>query len=326
MKPRKSDTSTALDWPHIPFPEWEDTCSTLHLWIQIAGKVRLTLAPWLNHSWHAVFYPTARGLTSSPIPYPGGDFQIDFDFLSHELLLARSTGQERRLALRPQTVAEFYREFMTNLAQLGIDLKINRMPNEIPDPIPFDEDRVHGSYEPDAAQRFWRALLSTHRVFTEFRSGFLGKVSPVHFFWGSFDLAVTRFSGRKAPLHPGGTPGLPDEVVREAYSHEVSSAGFWPGNGGLGYPAFYSYAYPEPEGYSAAPVRPDSASYNKDLKLFLLPYDSVRETPDPEAMLLDFLETTYRAAAESGRWDREALECPRGRPGIPRPLDLEIDS
>jgi len=321
MQSQNSDSQRATAWPPIPFPEWQDTCNTLHLWTQIVGKTRLSLAPWVNHSWQSVLYPTARGLTTSPIPYPGGDLQIDFDFHSHELHLVRSNGEERRLTLRPQTVAEFFREYKAALAKLGIDVRINRMPNEIPDAIPFDEDQKHGSYDPDAARRFWIVLLSSYRVFNEFRSGYVGKVSPVHFFWGSFDLAVTRFSGRKAPLHPGGAPGLPDAVAREAYSHEVSSAGFWPGNGGLGYPAFYSYAYPEPNGYSASPVLPESAFYHTEMKEFLLPYDSVRESHDPEATLLDFLETTYRAAADAGKWDRAALECPRGRPGIPRPLD-----
>jgi hypothetical protein len=307
-------------WPAIPYPEWEDTCATLQLWTQIVGKVRLTLTPWLNHSWHAVFYLTTRGLTTSPIPYPGGDFQIDFDFLAHELLIVRSNGAQRRLALRPQTVADFYEEFMGTLRELDIEVQIDRRPNEIQNPILFHEDREHHSYDGNAAQRFWRALLSIHRVFYEFRTGFRGKVSPIHFFWGSFDLAVTRFSGRRAPLHPGGTPGLPDAVTREAYSHEVSSAGFWPGNGGLGYPAFYSYAYPEPEGYSNYPVSPNSVIYNKDMKLFLLPYDKVKNAPEPEITLIEFLESTYQAAAEKGRWDRASLECPRGSPRIPPPL------
>jgi uncharacterized protein DUF5996 len=307
-------------WPPIPYPEWQDTCATLHLWTQIVGKVRLVLTPWVNHSWHATFYPTARGLTSSPIPYPGGDFQTDFDFLSHELVIARSDGSLRRLALRPQTVADFYAEFMAALGEVGIEIRIDHLPNEIPNPIPFHKDREHKSYDGNAAQRFWRALLSSHRVLREFRTGFLGKVSPVHFFWGSFDLAVTRFSGRKAPLLPGGPPGLPLDVSQEAYSHEVSSAGFWPGNGGLGYPAFYSYSYPQPKNFETSPVGPKEAFYDKNLKEFILPYDAIRNAPDPDAALLEFLESTYRAAAENGAWDRAALECPRGRPGVPRPL------
>ncbi|HCU24150.1 MAG TPA: hypothetical protein DF383_03955 [Deltaproteobacteria bacterium] len=313
-----------LSWPAIPYPEWEDTCSTLHLWTQIVGKVRLALAPWVNHSWHVVFYLTARGLTTSPIPYRGGAFQIDFDFISHELKIATSSGALKLLPLRPQSVADFYAEFMVALHELGIEVEIGTTPNEIPDPIPFPEDRVHGSYDAEAAQRFWRALLASHQVLTEFRSGFIGKVSPVHFFWGSFDLAVTRFSGRRAPLHPGGTPGLPDVVTREAYSHECSSAGFWPGNGGLGYPAFYSYAYAEPKGYSAFPVSPAEAVYNPDMKLFLLPYETLRTAADPQTTLLTFLESTYRAAAESGGWDRAALECVRGRADVPRPLERSL--
>jgi len=307
-------------WPAIPYPQWQDTCTTLHLWTQIVGKVRLALAPWVNHSWHVVVYPTARGLTTSPIPYQRGAFQIDFDFLAHELVLARNDGELRKLPLRPQSVADFYAAVMSTLKEIGIEVTIETHPNEIPDPIPFSEDRTHQSYDADAAQRFWQAVLSSHRVLTEFRSSFLGKVSPVHFFWGSFDLAVTRFSGKRAPLHPGGVPGLPDNVTQEAYSHEVSSAGFWPGNGGLGYPAFYSYAYPEPEGYSKAAIGPAKAFYHPEMKEYLLPYDAVREASDPEATLLEFLETTYAAAADKGVWDRANLECQRGRPGIPRPV------
>ncbi len=314
-----SDLSTER-WPSIPYPDWEATCTTLHMWTQVVGKVRLEFTPWVNHSWHTVFYLTARGLTTSLIPYHGTDFQIDFDFISHELIIIRSTGTQRRLPLRPQTVADFYKEFLLTLNELGIKAEINPIPNEIPNPIPFPEDREHRSYDADAAQRFWRALLSSHRVLFEFRTGFRGKVSPVHFFWGSFDLAVTRFSGRRAPLHPGGTPGLPDEITREAYSHEVSSAGFWPGNGGLGYPAFYSYSYPEPEGYSTSPIPVEGVVYNKDMKLFLLPYDRIRTAPDPEGILLKFLESTYEAAAVKGKWDQKELECERGKAGKPLPL------
>lgn len=307
-------------WPAIPYPEWEKTCATLQLWTQIAGKIRLALTPWVNHSWHVVFYLTPRGLTTSPIPYRSGAFQIDFDFFSQDLKIERSDGDSRRLGLRPQPVADFYAELMGLLREMDIEVHIDRIPNEVADPISFDRDRAHRDYDGAAVQRFHRALLSAYLVLSEFRSGFLGKVSPVHFFWGSFDLAVTRFSGRTAPLHPGGHPGLPDAVSREAYSHEVSSAGFWPGNGGLGYPAFYSYAYPQPEGYPAYPVGPAAAFYDNGLGEFLLPYDAVRTAADPSATLLEFLETTYRAAAETGRWDRAALECARGRPAVPRPL------
>jgi len=307
-------------WPSIPYPEWEKTCSTLHRWTQIVGKIRFALTPWVNHSWHVALYPTARGLTTSPIPYRSGAFQIDFDFLSQELIVARNESSSRRIALRPQSVAEFYAELMALLEEMGIEVVIDRLPNEIENPVPFDEDQENRSYDAEAVKRFNRALLSSYLVFFEFRSAFLGKVSPVHFFWGSFDLAVTRFSGRSAPLLAKSSPGLPDEVGREAYSHEVSSAGFWPGNGGLGYPAFYSYAYPQPEAFPAYRVGPREALYEKKLGEFLLPYEAVRTAPDPASMLLEFLESTYQAAAETGRWDRAALECPRGKPGVPRPL------
>ena len=316
---RDAHSPTATAWPPIPYDEWADTCATLHLWNQVVGKVRLALTPWLNHSWHAVSYLTPRGWTTGTIPYEEDSFAIDFDFVSHELRLARSDGSVATLALRPQAVAEFYAEVMGALGELGVEVRIDRFPNEVEDPILLHEDRVHRSYDADAAHRFWRATLSSHRVLEEFRTGFLGKVSPTHLFWGSFDLAVTRFSGRKAPLHPGGTPGLPDAVSREAYSHEVSSAGFWPGQG-LGYPAYYSYAYPEPDGFAEARVGPEGAFYNPDFGQFNLPYDAVRTAPDPKAALLEFLEDTYRAAADLGNWDRAPLECPRGRPGVPRPV------
>ena len=305
-------------WPTLPYPEWEDTCTTLHMWTQIVGKVRLALTPWLNHSWHVTLYPTVRGLTTSPIPCGSSAFQIDFDFLSQELVVARDNGESKRLPLQPQTVADFFKELMAALGEIGVEAKFSLKPNEVPTPIPFPEDQVHRAYDGYAAERFWRILLTTHRVFFEFRSAFLGKVSPIHFFWGSFDLVVTRFSGRRAPLHPGGAPGLPDDVTREAYSHECSSAGFWPGNGGLGYPAYYSYAYPEPEGYANYPVGPEGAFYNKDMKIFILPYDKVRLAPDPDAALFQFLENTYDAAAETGRWDRAVLECQPGVPLHPR--------
>ncbi|HEX5036080.1 MAG TPA: DUF5996 family protein [bacterium] len=312
----------ALDpWPDIPLTAWEDTCSTLHLWTQIVGKIRLAFTPWVNHSWHVVLYPTPRGLTTSPIPFGRESFQIDFDFLAHALVIAKSDGAVARLPLRPQTVAGFYAEVVQALEGMGIEAKIDRMPNELPDAILFDRDETHRSYDAEAAQKFFRALHSSHRVLSEFRSAFLGKVSPVHFFWGSFDLAVTRFSGRKAPLLTGSRPGLPDTVNREAYSHEVSSAGFWPGNGGLGYPAFYSYAYPEPKGFSEFHVEPKETVYDTNFSQFFLPYDAVRTAADPEATLLRFLESTYRAVADNAGWDRSALECPLGRPKVPRPVD-----
>ncbi len=254
-----SSHSRTADWPALPYAAWKDTCETLLLWTQIVGKIRLAQTPWVNHSWHVTLYVTPRGLTTSPIPYEGRAFQIEFDFIDHALVIGTSDGGLRRLALAPKPVADFERELMAALAELEIRVRIDGRPNEVQDPIPFREDRQHAAYDPDFAQRFWRVLVQADRVLKQFRTGFLGKVSPVHFFWGSFDLAVTRFSGRKAPLHPGGIPNLPDSVTREAYSHEVSSAGFWPGGGAIDYPAFYSYAYPAPEGFAAAPVRPAAA-------------------------------------------------------------------
>jgi hypothetical protein len=309
------------EWPALPYAAWKDTRDTLHLWTQIVGKIRLSQAPWINHSWHVALYLTARGLTTSPLPYGGREFQIDFDFIDHVLWVRTSDGHFRQLMLEPMPVARFYADLFAALNELGIDVRINTMPNEIPDAIPFDRDRVHASYDRDYAGRFWRVLLSAHRVFSLFRSGFLGKVSPVHFFWGSFDLAVTRFSGRRAPPHPGGVPHLPDSVVREAYSHEVSSAGFWPGGGGpVDYAAFYSYAYPAPQGYGSAAVRPAQGFFSHELGEFLLPYDAMRASSDPEQMLMEFLQSTYIAAADLGGWDRSTLECPLGEPQRPRPV------
>lgn len=307
-------------WPALPYQAWNDTCVTLHLWTQIVGKVRLALTPWVNHSWHATFYVAARGLTTSLIPYDGRAFQIDFDFIDHALLVRASDGAERRLPLRPQPVAAFHDALLAALAELGLTVRIHESPNEVPDPIRFREDREHAAYDPEYAQRFWRVLLQVDRVFKQFRTGYLGKVSPVHLFWGSFDLAVTRFSGRRAPLHPGGVPHLPDAITREAYSHEVSSAGFWPGGGGTNHPAFYSYAYPAPDGFADAGVAPDAAHYDKNVGEFLLPYDAVRLSSDPDAALMAFLESTYRAAADLGGWDRQALECAPSEPRRPRPL------
>lgn len=309
---------TIMPWPALPYTSWRDTCETLHLWTQIVGKVRLARTPWLNHSWHVTLYVTARGLTTSAVPDGARSFQIDFDFIDHVLVIATSDGARREVPLRPQTVADFYAAVMAALHELGIDVTINMMPNEIPNAVRFDEDRQHASYDADAAQRFWRVLVNADRVFKRFRTAFLGKSSPVHFFWGSFDLAVTRFSGRRAPLHPGGVPNLSNEVAREAYSHEVSSAGFWPGGGVIDYPAFYAYAYPAPDGFAAARVRPDEAFFSPDLGEFILPYDAVRNAPVPDAALLAFLQSTYEAAADLANWDRAALECEPGRPGRPR--------
>ncbi len=312
--------SLSASWPELPYAAWRDTCATLQLWTQIVGKIRLARTPWLNHSWHVTLYVTARGLTTSPIPDRARSFQIDFDFIDHMLRIATSDGEQRLVPLAPQPVASFYAAVMEALEGLGIDVHIDDMPNELPDPIRFGEDHVHASYDRDAAHRFWQVLRQADRVFAKFRTGFLGKSSPVHFFWGSFDLAVTRFSSRRAPLHPGGVPHLPDSVAQEAYSHEVSSAGFWPGGGGIEYPAFYSYAYPAADGFHSSPVKPDAAFFSDALGEFILPYEAVRRSADPEATLLDFLQSTYEAAANSAKWDRAALECGFGEPRRPRPL------
>jgi hypothetical protein len=302
-------------WPELPYAAWKDTRDTLHLWTQVIGKIRLALTPWLNHSWHVALYVTARGLTTSPIPYGARSFQIDFDFIDHVLWLRTSDGHYRQIMLKPMPVADFYADVCVALAELGIDIDITTMPCEIVDAVPFDQDVTHTSYDADAANRFWRVLLAAQDVMKRFRTAFLGKVSPVHFFWGSFDLAVTRFSGRRAPPHAGGVPHLPNAVAREAYSHEVSSAGFWPGGGGpVDYAAFYSYAYPAPEGFAAAKVQPGEAFFSKELGEFLLPYDAVRNAGDPDAALMDFLQSTYVAAADLGKWDRNALECDVGEP------------
>ena len=306
-------------WPDLRYETWRETAATLQLWTQVIGKVRLGLAPWVNHSWQVPLYVTARGLTTSPMPFAGEVLELEFDFLHHRLLARTSRAEERGFALEPQTVADFYSRVGALLRELGVRVAINERPVELAQAIPFSEDRTHRSYDADAARRFWRVLLKTDTVFTHFRSAFLGKVSPVRFFWGSFDLAVTRFSGRRAPQHPGGIPGLSDAVTREAYSHEVSSAGFWPGNDAAPRAAFYSYAYPQPAGFSGHAVTP-GASYDKGLGEFILPYDTVREAPDPEATLLDFLTRTYAAAADAGHWDRAALECALGAPGKVRPL------
>ena len=314
--------SIAERWPELPYAAWKDTRDTLHLWTQVVGKIRLTLTPWLNHSWHVALYVTARGLTTSPIPWRDGDFQIDFDFIDHVLWVRLSEGQFRQVMLKPMSVAEFYEDVMIALRELGIEAPISTTPCEITDCIPFEQDTVHAAYDADYANRFWRVILAAQEIFAHFRTGFLGKTSPVHFFWGSFDLAVTRFSGRPAPRHPGGVPYLSDAVAQEAYSHEVSSAGFWPGGGGpIDYAAFYSYAYPAPEAFAFAAVRPVPAFFSKELGEFLLPYEAVRTASDPERTLMEFLQSTYEAAANLSRWDRAMLECPLGEPGRPRPTD-----
>jgi hypothetical protein len=277
------------------------------MWTQVVGKVRLALAPHVNHWWQVPLYVTSCGLTTSPVPYGKRTFQVDFDFLEHKLLIETSDGDARAMRLAPRTVADFYGEFMSSLRSLGLEVKIWTTPVEVANPVPFEKDETHASYQPEYANRFWRALVQADRVLQKFRSRFQGKCSPVHFFWGSFDLAVTRFSGRPAPPHPG-APGVADSITREAYSHEVSSAGFWPGGDPLPEPIFYAYAYPEPEGFKDFAVRPAEAYYNADFREFVLPYEAARRAPDRDRALLDFLQSTYEAAADLGHWDRAALE------------------
>ena len=307
-------------WPDIPYGPWRETCEALHLYTQVVGKYRLARTPWVNHSWHATLYVDGRGLTTSLIPDGTGGIEIAFDLINHAVVGRATDGRTGHIALGPMSVADFNGRFQELVAALGGTPRRDGAPNEVPAPIPFDEDRATRPYDADAVRRFFGTLVSVDRVLKRFRTGFLGKVSPVHLFWGSFDLAVTRFSGRKAPLHPGGVPNLPDDVTREAYSHEVSSAGFWPGGGGVEEAAFYSYAYPAPKGFDGAPVKPDAAAFNGSLGEFVLPYDAVRRADDPEAALLAFLQSTYDAAADLGGWDRAALDCPLGEPLWPRPL------
>ena len=308
-------------WPEMPYSDWRETLETLQLLTQVVGKVRLALTPWVNHSWQVPLYVSARGLTTSPIPADPEVIELEFDFLDHRLQARSSAGVDASLRLGPQSVAHFYAGTLELLRSFNIRLTLNERPCELPDAIPFSQDRQHRAYDPAAVQRFHRVLLRADRVLKLFRSGFLGKVSPVHFFWGSFDLAVTRFSGRTAPPHPGGVPGLPDAVAREAYSHEVSSAGFWPGNASCPEAVFYSYAYPEPPGFSTHPL-PPGARYEPALREFVLPYERVRAATDPDGLLLDFLSASYRAAADGADWER-ALECPLGVPGRVRPLPGE---
>lgn len=295
-------------WPSLALESWSDTCATLHMWTQIVGKIRLEQSPWLNHSWHVTLYVTSRGLATSPIPYGTRTFQIEFDFINHQLVIEASDGRVGTVPLEPQSVAAFYRRLMEKMGRLELHVDIHKMPNEVPEPIRFDHDESHRAYDRDYANRFWRILVQTDRVLKEFRTRFIGKCSPVHLFWGALDLAVTRFSGQRAPQHPGGVPNLPDWVAREAYSHEVSSCGFWAGGGAIPYAAIYSYAYPEPAGFAAAPVNPEEAFYSADLREFILAYDVVRKAESPDQTLLDFLQTTYEAAANLANWDRKSLE------------------
>ena len=308
-------------WPVLDYATLAPTAQTLQLWSQIAGKIRLARTPWVNHSWHVTLRVSARGLATPMIPTGDGGLQLEFDFLDQALVVRSTSGGEQRVALTAGTVADFYAETMQALANLGAATRIVATPNELAEAVPFAQDRAPRPYDPAVARDFWRALVQIHRVFTRFRSGFLGKTSPIHFFWGGADLAVTRFSGRRAPLHPGGIPHLPDAVTREAYSHEVSSAGFWAGDAREPAPSFYSYAYPTPAGFGDAPVAPAAARFDPALGEFLLPYEAVRSASDPDAALLAFLQSTYAAAADLAGWDRDALECGEGQIGRPRPVD-----
>ncbi|MGC2412310.1 MAG: DUF5996 family protein [Stellaceae bacterium] len=302
--------SNEASWPALDYDAWKDSCATLHLWTQIIGKIRLAHAPMMNHWWQVPLYVTARGLTTSAMPDGTRIFQVEFDFIEHRLRIDVSDGRRASFDLVPCAVADFYAEVMSRLRALDLETHLWTMPVEIADPIPFDEDRIHAAYDPERVNQFWRVLARVDEVFAAFRAPFLGKASPVHFFWGSFDLAVTRFSGRRAPLHPG-APNVPDFITREAYSHEVSSCGFWPGNGGFGQPAFYAYAYPEPAGFADAAIATRGAFYSKDFGEFILPYEAVRQAERPRELLLAFLENTYAAAADLGKWDRAALERPQ---------------
>ena len=303
--------TTAIDpWPALPLAEWRDTYATLHRWLQMVGKTRLALAPMQNHWWQVTLYLTSRGMSTSPMPCGDRSVDVELDFLQHRLIVRTSDGDTRLLSLEPCPVAEFYREYIDALQTLGITPRIRPVPTELADVVPFPEDREHSAYDPDAAQRCWRILASADRIFKEFRGRFLGKCSPSHFFWGSFDLACTRFSGRRAPKHPGGVPNCPDYVAVEAYSHECISAGWWPGSAGspVEEPAFYAYAYPEPAGCPEAPIRPTGASYNATMREWVLPYELVRSASDPREAVIEFLQSTYEAAADRGGWNRGELE------------------
>jgi hypothetical protein len=304
-------------WPELPYAAWKDTCTTLHLWTQIVGKIRLARTPWLNHGWQVALYVTTNGLTTSPIPDGDRTFELSFDLRQHQFDIVVSDGHSRRIPLHPMSVADFYAAVLRELASLGINLEIDDLPSEIPEGIPFSRDRSHASYDREYVQRFGQVLRQCDQIFKRFRTGYLGKSSPVHFFWGSFDLAVTRFSGRPAPLFTGTAPGLRQDVMQEAYSHEVSSAGFWPGGPNID-ASFYSYAYPSPPGFKEYRVQPNDASFSEALGEFVLPYERVRAAKDPAVALLSFLQTTYEAAAVSGKWDRASLECELGIPGVPR--------
>ena len=307
-------------WPDIPYAPWAETCTALHLWSQIVGKNRLAHTPWVNHSWHATLYVSPRGLTTGAVHEAGGCLTVSFDLVEHRLVVEADGGARSGFDLTGISVSEFHSRLAQAIGEAGGTFDIHGRPSELPDAVPFVEDTAHRPYDAEAVERFHGALLRIVPVFERFRTGFLGKVSPVHLFWGSFDLAVTRFSGRLAPLHPGGFPNLPDAVTHEAYSHEVSSAGFWPGHGGAGEAMFYSYAYPTPDGFDRRPVLPAEARWDPDLGEFLLPYEAVRTSADPEATLMSFLQSTYDAAADAGKWDRGALDCAVQRPRVPRSI------
>lgn len=308
------------NWPRLKYQEWQETCSALHLYLQIVGKYRLARTPWVNHSWHATFYVTARGVTTSLVP-DGPGIEIEFDFSRHLVVGTNGEGRTSSFALAPMTVAAFHASVTAMISELGGTPDFDRRPNEVPSPVPFDADHRDRPYDSDAVRRYHQVLISVDRVFKRFRTSFLGKCSPVHLFWGSFDLAVTRFSGRRAPEHGGGIPALPDQVAKEAYDREVSSAGFWPGGGGVEDGAFYAYAYPAPEGFADAEVHPAAAYWHTGLSEFILPYKAVQSADDGDAALLAFLQSTYLAAATRGDWDRELLECGHGEPGAVRRPD-----
>lgn len=305
-------------WPEIKWSRWRDTAVALQLRTQIVGKVRLALTPWLNHSWHVPLYVSARGLTTSPIRLGARILEIEFDFLTDNLTFFTSDGYERHTPLCAGRISDFHATVLAVLADLDVMVTVGGSPSEMPNAVPFAQDHVERPYDADAARDFWRALMQATRVFDEFRTGFLGKASPTHFFWGSFDLASTRFSGHPAPRHPGGVPGLPDAVTVEAYSDQEASLGFWPGSDAYPHAAFYAYAWPAPAGYAEARVAPDAAYYDTTLGEFILRYDAVRTASDPDAVLLSFCRSTYNAAADLGGWARGSLECPLGRPKVPR--------
>lgn len=295
-------------WPVLDYEKYKDTLSTVHLWTQIVGKIRLSNSPWINHSWHVTLYVSSRGLTTGSIPYSDGIFQLELDFISHELIISLSDGQRESMALYPRSVSDFYKELLGKLDQMGIEVDIYAAPNEVDPAIPFIEDEIHKSYDAVQMNLLWLALVKIEKVFTRFRATFRGKVSPVHFFWGAFDLAVTRFSGREAPVHQGGAPNMPDSVMQEAYSHEVSSSGFWPGSEQSPSPVFYSYCYPTPEEFGKQFIKPAEAFYSQEMGEFFLSYEAVQQAADPEKVLMQFLISTYTAAAVTGNWDKD-LEC-----------------